>query len=159
MEVHQDRFTALRRSFFGAALVLFVLSLADCGQNPLSTEPASGTFGSVYQTIRTANCVVCHVVGNSASYGDLDFTSQTTAFTTLTTKKVTGPASVGQCGTFNLVVAGSPATSYFAAVLFTDYASGYGSCVPYSLHHTDQNITADEQASFVAWIQNGALNN
>jgi hypothetical protein len=153
----------VRRLSLGAGLAVMALSLVDCGQSPF--EPASGTFGSVYKTIQTANCAVCHVPGGNNGNSTLDFSTQTTTFTTLTSNFVTATSSSGACGSVKIVVSGNPSKSYLLATLFSDYSSndfaGVTGCTPYN-GHSDAvlggSLSADEKASFVAWIQNGIPN-
>lgn len=164
MEVQPHRFSALQKSFFGAALAVFAFSLADCGQIPLSTSPASGTFGSVYQSIQTSGCVECHAPGGSATLSNstLDFTSQASAYSSLIAASATSGGS--NCASLKDVVAGSPSTSYMLGALITAYRDNFSTatgttCQPTNSHGLTVALSAEEQASLVAWIQNGALNN
>ena len=152
---------------------LLVLTLAlpffltDCGKIPgLDGTPASGTFGSVYRTITTANCTQCHVPGGAATTDSgvqLDFTSQATAYSTLTSLNVTATSSKNICNGVKIVKSGEPAKSYFAAVLISTYNTsnfaGVTGCTPYNVHLENQNLSEAEKTSIVSWIQNGAPNN
>ena len=92
----------------------------------------------------------------------LDFSNQANAYHDLTTYGVTGSDDVTNCGSARMVVANSPATSYFVAVLMQSYEAGFvqaTGCTPYTAHYQDQNISAAEQSSIVQWINAGAPNN
>lgn len=141
--------------------VLFVL--ARCGNK--TSGPASGTFGHVYQTIKTSNCVECHNPTGAAkkdSGVDLDFTTQATAFAGLSANVVTGATSKTICLNVKLVTAGDVTKSYVAAVLISDYNKdnfgGKAGCKPYTVHLQDTNLRADEKTSLVNWITAGAKN-
>ena len=70
-------------------VVLLALTLTRCGKVQDAAAPASGTFGNVYSvTLKTA-CIECHVPGGATHGSTLDFTTQQTAYTTLTTNSVT----------------------------------------------------------------------
>jgi hypothetical protein len=148
-----------------AAYVALALTLTYCGQTT-TTGPASGTFSAVYTNTLSQACIQCHVPTGAVytvNQVPLDFTSQTTAYNTLTANKVKGQSSVGICGDVDIVKASHPELSYLAAVLFSDYSTsdfgGETGCTPYSVHHQDQHLSADEKTSLIKWITNGALNN
>lgn len=157
--------SVLRVGLFVAAAIV----LTHCGKT--TTTPASGTFGSVYSIIQGANCTQCHAPnGGSAKTGDstaIDFTSQTTAYNTLTgNAKVVG-SNASTCNNV-LLVDTTAAQSYLAyAFLQASDPTHYGTpsytkqpgCVPATVAGHNVNISADEEASIVAWINAGAPNN
>jgi hypothetical protein len=142
--------------FFGM-VAIGTLVLANC------TKPSDTTtqFTAVYQALSSNNCISCHTPSGAAaaSLVQLDFTTEALAYSTLTTKTVSGTSSSGICGGVPIVVAGNSANSYLAAVLIASYAHSnfYKSgCTPYSGHLSDTNISATEQQTILNWIQNGA---
>jgi hypothetical protein len=148
-------------------LTAFILvTFTRCGtQNTGSTIPTSGTFASVYSIIKSNSCNQCHIPTGAATVNSnvaLDFTSSTTAYTTLTTKLVTGTVASGTCGTVKIVGA-TPSKSYLSGILFTDYAgsnfAGVTGCTPVTTHTAMFNLSATNEASINAWITAGALNN
>lgn len=147
-------------------VVFFMIAaiLSSCGNNTANdATTTSGSFSSIYTTTISTACINCHVTGGSSNGSQLDFSSKALAYSTLTTKHVTGGSSVGTCGSASIVLAGSPSTSYLAAVLVSGYSSsnfaGISGCQPYSTHLIDQNLSTAEKNSIIAWIQGGALNN
>ncbi len=155
----------MRKSSLFLGLVLSTVLLANCAkqQQPTSIAP---TFTNVYNNTLKSACVTCHDPSGAATVQNgvqLDFSTQATAYSTLTTKNVTGQTSSGICPGVHIVSAGNPATSYLAAVLFASYAKanfgGVTGCTPYSVHLQDQHLSSDEQATIIGWIQNGTLNN
>lgn len=150
---------------FLAPLVLgaAVLLLARCGLE--QAEAPSGTFRSVFQAFQSNNCTECHTPTGAAWQSDgvqLDFSDASAAYTGLTTQNVMGASSVGNCPGVKLVVPGDLNKSYFAAVLFDDIPqddfAGVTGCTVYPTHHADVNLSASQQTSIRAWIQNGANN-
>jgi hypothetical protein len=141
-----------------------VLALAKCG-NSGSSGPASGTFTNVYVNTLNTACIQCHVPGGSAfaAGATIDFTTQTTAYQTLTTSFVSATDVKATCGAVKIVAANDPADSYLAGVLFKTYykSSNFGvpGCSPYNAHLSDQNLSSAEQTSIITWIQTGAPNN
>src|SRR4051812_10536331 len=99
------------------ASATLALTLVHCGKIADST-PASGTFGSVYNTLKTA-CIECHVPGgNGASNGEkLDFTTQATAYATLVTTSPTALSGGAACSTVKIVVPSNSTYSYLIGVL------------------------------------------
>jgi hypothetical protein len=148
-----------------ASIILgMVLVLCRCGSKTEETT-SSGTFSNVYSvTLKTA-CIQCHVPAGSATAAGvtLDFSTQTTAYQTLTASVVSGGSTKNTCANISIVSAKNASKSYLAGVLFSSYNTsnfaGVTGCVPYSAHLTDQNISSDEQTSIINWINNGALNN
>lgn len=149
------------------ALAALALTLPRCGQTPTSSGPAAGTFTNVYSIITTSNCNQCHVPAvsaGSARGSTLDFTSATTAYTTLTTQNVTATDSSANCGTVKIVNKTTPANSYLLAI-FTqaDQVTGFGgaaSCKPDTSHLAGTaNITGDELTTINNWIIAGAPQN
>jgi hypothetical protein len=150
----------IRRSIALIALAAAsALTLMDCGK---ALGPASGTFGNVYETLKS-DCIECHVPGGSGlvSGSTFDVTSATTAYNTLLSD--TAHTAAPECAGVKLVVANTPTSSYLAAVLFSDYNinsfAGVANCKPITRHHSDLNLSADEKTSILAWINGGALNN
>ncbi len=123
-------------------------------------------FTTVYTDTLSTACLECHRPGGAATqtYGvELNFTSQATAYQTLTSLNVTGSSSTGICGGIRIVTPSSVEQSYLAGVLIESYHvnnfAGVSGCTPYSLHLSDQSLTDAEQSAIVSWIQHGALNN
>lgn len=163
---------------FHFAVVVFVLSFASCSsrhdavqtgkenQAALSeTFTAAPTFSRVYSQTLSSACVECHQPGSAASsdYGvELDFTSQSAAYTTLQ-GTVASATSRGQCGGVQLVAAGSPKTSYLVAEIAQSYATpdfgGASGCVPAAVHYSTINLSPEQINEVVGWIQSGAQNN
>ena len=156
---------ASSKGFLGLVCISLLITLARCGLVPDTTTPASGTFGSVYVALKSNNCTECHVPGGAATVAgaQLDFTTQSTAYTTLLSKSVSATSSIGTCGSAKIVTAGDVSKSYLAAVLISSYSTsnfaGVTGCTPYSAHLTDTNMSAAEKTSVTDWIKNGALNN
>ncbi len=146
------------------ACAFLSLLLTHCGNK---AADISNNFSSIYATtFKTANCVFCHAPGTSTyvtKQVPIDFTTVTTAYSTLTGSNVSGISSIGTCSGVKIVSAGYPAQSYLAGVLFQSYATANfaskSGCTPYATHLSDQNISAAEQAAIIAWITAGALNN
>ncbi len=122
-------------------------------------------FTTVYANTIGTTCTECHVPGGAATSDgvQLDFTTQVTAYATLTTLNTTGASSTGICGGVKIVTASSVENSYLAGVLIEGYHTnnfaGVSGCLPYSAHLTDQSLTDAEKSAIVSWIQHGALNN
>lgn len=144
------------------AAVGILAVLPQCGTK---TSAPSGTFTAVYTNTLSTACGSCHVPGGAGTTDGttLDFTTQTTAYSTLLNSVVSGGSSKNTCPNIKIVVPGSPSTSYLVGTLITSYggtafetATGTG-CSPYAGHSV--NLSADEETSLTAWIQNGALNN
>lgn len=144
------------------AVVGILAVLPQCGTK---TSAPSGTFTAVYTNTLSTACGSCHLPGGSAAADGvkLDFSTQATAYSTLVGTTVAANDVVGTCGGVKLVAPSSPATSYLVGTLITSYggtafetATGT-SCVPYAGHSV--NLSADEESSLTAWIQNGAQNN
>ena len=145
------------------SVIAAVVLLSRCGN---VAGPTPGTFTAVYTNTLKSACIECHVPTGSATRDNkctIDFTSQTTAFNTLTTGLVVGTVSKGTCGTMSLVTALNPSKSYLTGVLFSDYVSqnfgGVTGCTPYPLSVHNQNLSADEKSSMLKWITDGAKNN
>jgi hypothetical protein len=123
----------------------------------------SGTFSDVYAKTLKKDCLQCHDGADTAQFGNLDFSTQANAYESLTTGTVSGPSSSNICTGVKLVDAGSPASSYLLATLFTEYtaASNYGgvaACIPYNAHALLDALSPSKKASMVAWITAGAPN-
>lgn len=148
------------------ALFLIAIVVARCGGDKKTSTSIQPTFTSIYSTILSQACIQCHVP-SGVPYGSgvlLDFTSKTTAYTTLTTKVASGPTSGAACTTNNISIisAGSPSNSFLMGVLFTSYwgtnFAGVG-CTPYNAHLSDQALGSAEKAALEQWITSGAANN
>lgn len=145
--------------YFTLFLVLSLpIFIGRCGK----LGPPAGSFGDVYQNvIVSANCAAqCHVPGGTATSAgaQIDFTSQTTSYDTLTTKSVGGASSVG-CGAVKIVKSGDPSKSYLAAVLISTYNTTTVGCTPLNTHITGiANLSETQKSSIVTWITNGAKN-
>lgn len=144
---------------FTASLSALCLVLSHCGQDK------SGTFSSIYTTTLSSACIQCHVPTGAVYTVNgvpLDFTSKDSAYKTLTYSKASGNSS-NICNNVPIVKKGDPKNSYLVAVLFSDYSTndfaGQAGCIPYNVHHQDQNLSASEKASIIKWITDGALNN
>ena len=125
-----------------ALLCVAVVLFNRCGTSPSDpAPPPAGSFAHVYSILQTANCNECHTPGGSASQSQvtLDFTSPSTAYTSLTTSTVSAQDATS-CSGIKIVVAGNPSKSYLAAVLSSTYYSGGSNfseksgCTPYTAH-------------------------
>jgi hypothetical protein len=132
--------------------------LSRCGKQ-------SGTFSDVYtNVIQSANCSQCHVTGGSSqNTAQQDYSSQSAAYTSLTTKTVTGTGSgTAGCSGRSIVSAGAPASSYVAQLLVSSYNTASGGCTPLNTHLSGGlgvvNLSESQRTSLVTWIQNGAKN-
>lgn len=159
-----------KKHCYQLSLALLLLAapflLTQCGKITTTTTPTSGTFASVYSILLSNNCNECHIPTGAATTNNhvtLNFTSATTAYTTLTQNSVTGASSTGTCGTVKIVSAGSLSKSYLIGVLVQSYNisnfAGVTGCTPYSTHLQDTHLSSSDQTSLTTWIQNGALNN
>ena len=147
-------------------LILFAsmsIFLTNCGDKNADT---TNTFSSIYAATFKTACIQCHVPGTSTYVTNgvhLDFTSATTAYTTLTTNTVAGSSSIGTCAGIKIVAASAPTSSYLLGVLFQDYHvnnfAGVSGCTTYATHLTDQNISSTQKSAIIAWITAGAANN
>jgi hypothetical protein len=157
---------ALKRAFAFGAATLALVSLTHCGK-VTDTSPASGTFGSVYQSMQNQNCVRCHAPSVSSSLAggsSFDASTQAKAYATLVSQAVSATDVVSSCGSVMLVKPSSPATSYLLATLVPDtyWSADFGQtgCSPYKNgQHDVVSLSSDETTSYVSWIQNGALDN
>lgn len=147
-------------------VIVAALTLTRCGTQDPTTSLTPGTFASVYSILKSHNCTECHIPTGAATIDSgvkLDFTSQTSAFTTLTTSTVSGSSGINSCTGVKIVVPNSPSTSYLAAVLFSKYSisdfGGKSGCIPDNSHLTQNNLSTADQSSIIDWIQNGAKNN
>ncbi len=147
------------------AFVSGTLLLTHCGSQSNDTPTTTASFASIYTTVLATACIQCHVPGQPVyvnSHVHLDFTSASTAYSTLTGNSVAGTSSTGTCGGIR-IVSGVATTSYLAGVLFADYHianfAGVGGCTPYANHLSDQNISASQEQAIVTWINGGAQNN
>lgn len=130
------------------------------------TTTTSGTFTDIYKSLLSTSCSGCHNPEGDVyktSHVHLDFSTQATAYSTLTTLLVTGDTSKGICGNVKIVDPGSVSTSYLAGVLFSEYNvynfDNYPNCKPYSAHLLDQHPSDSEKTSIISWINAGAPNN
>lgn len=147
------------------AVAAGVLILSNCGKK--EETPAPGTFGSVYSISSTSNCSSCHRYPSTGSAevqgARVDFSSKASLYAALTAQFSAGSGSGAACSTVRLVQAGNASSSMLTALLFSDLSStnfaGAGGCTPSRAHDGSLNLTADERASIIAWINNGAQNN
>lgn len=126
-------------------------------------NPADPTFKSLYNELfGTLTCVNCHQPGGAAHVDGvttLDFSDPGASYNGLlaTTQR---PSNPSQCGNVKRVVPGEPDASYLLATLFAEYNrenfAGSSGCKPYA-HNV--NLSGDEKAALVQWIQQGAPNN
>ena len=148
-----------------ALATMSVLFLSGCGEISKLTEgtTTSGTFSDVYTKTLNNDCIQCHDGADTNQFGNLDFSSQTKAYESLTSGTVSGPSSGNICAGVKLVDAGVPASSYLLATLFTDYTAssnyaGVATCIPYNAHALLDALSSSKKASLVAWVTSGALN-
>ena len=156
----------MKKLFYTALIGLVLVFLANCSKsNDLNSSES--TFSTIYTNTLNPSCIQCHKPGTPAyvtSGVRLDFTTQATAFSTLTTQNASGTTSGANCTSALIpyVQSASPTTSFLMAVLFSDHwspsfvATG---CAPYSVHHTDVSLSAAEKTAIVNWINAGAPNN
>ncbi|MCB9025054.1 MAG: hypothetical protein H6625_01945 [Bdellovibrionaceae bacterium] len=149
--------------------LLFVLLsvsflLVNCSEKNASTS-ATPSFTNIYNNVLSQSCVGCHAPGGDAYDNDgvlLNFSTQTTSYSSLTSLNVTGASSIGTCGGIP-IVGNTPETSYLVGVLFDDYHqnnfAGVSGCTPYSVHLSNQNLSASEKSEIINWITAGASNN
>ena len=130
-------------------------------------EDEGTTFSTIYaQTLgKTSGCANCHAPGGSGTNqgAQLDFSTQALAYSTLTSKKVTGSSKSSTCGTVNIVTAGSPSNSYLAGAVVGSHNvnnfAGVSDCQPITDHINGNYASASEQEAIISWIQSGAKNN
>jgi len=150
-------------------LLVLSLMLTRCGSNNSNSTTSNAaitpSFASIYTNVLSQACIQCHVPGTSVYINNnvhLDFTSASTAYSSLTGLTSSGVSS-SSCNGIKYVTPGSPSSSYLAAVLFADYnTSGFAGdsgCTPYATHLSDQNISSAEETAIIAWINAGAANN
>jgi hypothetical protein len=147
------------------ALTLIAAGLFGCAPEKSLESASPGTFTAVYsQTLRTA-CIQCHASGSAQGSANLDFSSQSAAYASLVNRPVVGAVSngSGQCSGVKLVKPSDTSGSFLMATLSNLYpqsnVGGVAGCFPYSIHQTDQNLSAAEISSLAQWIAGGALNN
>lgn len=148
--------------FWHLTLLSAILMFASgCGDQSSNTSITSN-FSSIYSNLLSTDCMSCHVPGGVATSdgANFDLSTEDTAYSTLTSNTFGGTSSSG-CGTVSLVDAGSASTSGLMAILFDDITNSDGgfvliSCTPYSVHHSDQNISDEERTAITDWINNGA---
>ncbi len=140
-----------------------MLAVTGCSQ-----LQSDSTFTAIYKnTIEgSAECISCHSPTGSATALDgvqLDFSTQSQAYLTLTSKKVNGATARGTCGSVSIVSSGSPESSYLMGILFSDYGTndfaGVSGCLPVTTHYSILNLTSSEKTAISQWISEGALNN
>ncbi len=155
--------------FFSSILILVIICSCDSkklAQIP-TTKVVSADFNSIYTEILSKNCVQCHEPEGSATVNNfvqLDFSTASSAYQTLTTETSTGVAANtnGQCFGVPLIVKSSPTESYMLATLSTQYnhTNFYKTdCSPYLPDAHGATVSASDLDAIVKWIQDGALNN
>jgi hypothetical protein len=128
------------------------------------TTTSDSRFTTLYNDLFSPDCKNCHKPGADAyaNFGvTLDFSTQDTAHSTLTSLKVQATNADPDCnGAVDLVVTGVPEKSYLAAVLISSYLTddfaGVSGCTPF--HSTTLSISSEEQSSIETWILEGATN-
>lgn len=154
----------LRRLALGLLAFTSLALLTNCGSS--SSSSSTATFTQVYTALQTNNCSSCHYSSGSAwtTYGvHLDFSSQSAAYTSLTTL-TSSDTSTPACNGVNYVVSNSPTTSYLLAVLEKDYStetfSKSGCVVPYNTHSSlIGSLESDDESLLLSWINAGVPNN
>lgn len=175
----------MRCNFIGASLFLVMAAcfLSSCSQSPapkagitddiiqIGTEgdenlESGGTFTVVYKRTLAVACVECHNPSGMATVNynvQLNFADRAAAYTTLLASTVNGVTSTGICGPVRIVNPGNPKLSYLLGTLIQNYGvpdfGGVPNCVPYSGHFQMLNLSAEQKANLVSWIQGGALDN
>ncbi len=170
------------RSFAGLALATAcIAALAGCGtaaeaDGPTGTPDApttvSATFTSLYGDY-FSNCKSCHAPGAPGRTSDteqnLDFTSKTTAYSTITTKMAAGlVGNPADCNGVPFVASGVPGKSLILAVVdqptrnvFDDPA--HPKCDMDTISDETAKVHSQPSAAFVAslkqWITDGTPNN
>lgn len=145
----------MRKMDFRLSVLVLGILLSGCGSESKFTVLYEGTFKK--------ECAECHVATGEV-YTDtgvlLDFTSQETAYKTLTEGASSGQSS-DVCAGVAYVVKSKPDESYLAAVLFEDKSKDdfvKAGCTPYNLHHSDVSLKAEEKEAILKWITDGANN-
>lgn len=160
-----------KRWLWFALLVGTTFLLTRCGDKSSNRSRSfifkdPGTFTDIYTNTISTGCVQCHQPGGTATADNnvqLDFTSQASAFSGLTSENVNGSISAPKCPSVPLVVSADPTDSYLMGTLFPDYYKdsnfdNSANCAPYQ-HGGQVNLSADEKNSILLWIQNGIPNN
>lgn len=151
------------RTFFVAlaAAGLLVLSLASSSCSSSTSSPSSGaadagppTFSNVYTTVIAKRCAPCHTTstGDGVKFGQLDMTSQATAFQNLVNVKAAGDQCGSKGGT--RVVPNQPDSSVMYLKISLDDPSPCGEKMPLGGPALSQ-VEAD---LVEAWINAGAKN-
>jgi hypothetical protein len=139
-----------------------VLLLVRCGSSS-NTSSSSLTFTAVYSNTLQPECARCHIpnAAGSLAGATINFTTQASAFQSLTGAKVSARDVVGTCGSVNLVTPGTASTSYITATtISSSYSTNFvvAGCTPYS-HPGLPALSATDISNLVGWINAGAPNN
>jgi hypothetical protein len=122
--------------------------------SPDAIEDAGPGFSEVYSTIVSGRCLPCHSSGGGVMFGNLDMSTEQTAYANLVGVKAAG---VGDCGRSGLtrVVPGSAATSLMfnkVNAKLKQIAPPCGDTMP-----DDQTVLNQTQVDLIeSWINDGA---
>jgi len=148
------------------SLLAFLVLITRCdSKKSTGTGAVSSTLSSIYTNVLSRNCVQCHEPGASATVNNstqVDFSSPSSAYQTLTSLTSTGISTGSQCSNVPLVSIGHPEQSYLLATLSSDYFHTdfyQNGCTPYSPDAHGATLSSTELHAIVEWIQNGASNN
>jgi hypothetical protein len=169
-EISSGGFVPRSKSILILSFAVLVISVASlllqgCGSSVATSGLTGGpaTFTQAYsQIIGQPVCVNCHQPSGSATASgvNLDFTSQASAYSGLTSSQVS--ASDRTCAGVRLVVANNAPVSYLATILFADYYKQndfvVSGCTPTASHQQYGVSTSDENV-VIGWINSGAPNN
>lgn len=151
-----------------ALMAAFVTGVVRCSSKKSDGSCSSSvpaTMTGLYTSVFSQACINCHVPSKSAALAgnsNVDFSSQSAAYSTLVGTFVTGTTGSTTCSSVRLVNGSDPSTSYLAAVLLPQYNHtnfAGTSCTPYTEHLQSMNLCDSEKNALIAWIQSGAPNN
>jgi hypothetical protein len=114
--------------------------------------PTAPSWTTVYTEVITPRCLPCHADATQIgiTLGQLDMSSQATAFNNLVNKAATGPA----CSSAGIrVVPGSPDTSVLYLKVDPEEPTPCGAKMPFT-----GTISEEEVEMIEAWIEGGAPN-
>ncbi len=150
--------STLKKLGLAVTLTGMVFGLARCGGSSNSSNTAS--FSYIYSNTLNKSCTQCHTasVTTAQDSAGLDFSSQATAYSGLTSRTVNGTTARTDCSTVHLVVADSPSTSYLMGAITTGVFNVSGCTPVYSGVHDGLGLSSDEISGIQAWINAGAPN-
>lgn len=149
--------------FFGILILLSSLLYQGCGNKSSTDNAVSATYSSLYSNVFSQSCVQCHQPGGSAegNGAEVDFSSQSRGYSSLTTGTVKGVEAGSNCSGINIVSEGSATTSYMVGLLVSsENGRVYGSNCTAIRTHIEANYLSSEAANaLIQWVNEGAQNN